>query len=179
MDVYFSASSSTLTEDRSSYNLILEAIEKAGGRIVSNWIEDKTKLDAEDLFEQTIIDIKKSELLVAEITHPSTGVGQQIAMALSWKIPVIALKRSDVNHDSRFTLGTKSPYLKIINYDKKTLIGQLTKGFEDIKKSKYVKFNFITTREINDFLEEKSEEKGVSKSELLREIVETWKKNNS
>ena len=118
-------------------------------------------------------------MLVAEITYPSTGVGQQIALALSWKIPVIALKRSDVNHTSRFTLGTKSSYLKIVKYDAKSLTKKISTSFEDVKKSKYIKFNFVTTREMSDLLESKSNERGLSKSELLREIVEDWKKSNN
>lgn len=178
MRVYFSASSSTLSEDRDSYSEIIKAISKSGNTLISNWVEDKTKLDAGDLFEQTINEIKGADVLIAEITYPSTGVGQQIALALSWKIPVVALKRSDVNHTSRFTLGTKSSYLKIVKYDTKTLIKKIADALEEVNKSKYIKFNFVTTREISDFLEIKSEERGLSKSELLREIVEDWKKCN-
>jgi hypothetical protein len=96
MKIYFSASSSNLNKDRELYEVIIKAIEESGGQSACNWIEDKTKLNASELFEKTIEDIKSSEVLIAEITHPSQVVGQQIAMALSWKIPVIALKRTDV-----------------------------------------------------------------------------------
>lgn len=179
MKVYFSASSSTLSEDKGSYSKIIEAISKSGGTLISNWVEDKTRLNAEDLFKQTINEIKSADVLVAEITYPSTGVGQQIALALSWKIPVIALKRSDVNHTSRFTLGTKSSFLKIVKYDATSLVKKISTSFENVKKSKYIKFNFVTTREMSDFLESKSDERGLSKSELLRKIVEDWKKSNN
>ncbi|MCX6727016.1 MAG: hypothetical protein NTY75_04415 [Candidatus Shapirobacteria bacterium] len=179
MNVYFSASSLTLSEDKDSYSRIIKVISKSGGTLISNWIEDKTKLKAGELFEQTIEDIKRADILVAEITYPSTGVGQQIALALSWKMPVIALKRSDVDHESRFTLGTKSQYLKIVKYDANSLENELRKSFNEVKKSKYIKFNFVTTRDISDLLEKKSKEKSMSKSELLREIVEEWKKLNN
>ena len=179
MKVYFSASSSKLSENKQLYLKIIEVITKSGGSIISNWIEDRAKLNAEEMFDQTISDIKQADLLVAEMTYPSTSVGQQIALALSWKIPVIALKRSDINRGSRFTLGTKSPYLKIIKYNLSSLEKYLKNSLNEIKKSRYIKFNFITTREIGDFLDQKSQEKGFSKSELLRKIVEEWKSQNS
>jgi nucleoside 2-deoxyribosyltransferase len=179
MKVYFSASSSNLIKDKELYLRITNTILKSGGTLISNWIDDKTKLNANDLFEQTTKDIKSADFLVAEITYPSTGVGQQIGLALSWKIPVVALKRIDINNDSRFTVGTKSPYLKIVKYNLDSLEKTLSVSFEDIKKSKYIKFNFVTTREINDYLEQKSNEKKISKSELLREIVEDWKNCNN
>ncbi len=179
MKIYFSASSSNLNKDRELYEVIIKAIEESGGQSACNWIEDKTKLNASELFEKTIEDIKSSEVLIAEITHPSTGVGQQIAMALSWKIPVIALKRTDVKGDSRFTLGTKSPYLHIIKYTPSTLGKVLRKTFDDVNKSKYIKFNFVTTRELYDFLDTNSQAKGMSMSELLRIIVEDWRTRNS
>lgn len=175
MKVYFSASSSTLKEDKNLYKNITETISKLGGVLISDWMVDKTRLSPESLFDQAVKDIRQADLLVAEITHPSTGVGQQIGLALSWKIPVIALKRGGLKNNSRFTLGTKSKLLKIVIYDADTLENKLKKYFNGIKKYKYVKFNFITTRDIYDYIDGKSRAEGISMSEFLRNIVEEYR----
>lgn len=179
MLAYISASSRGLDEDKNLYHQIIAILSESNYGLISNWVEDKNRLTAEQLFDQATADIKKSDLLIAEVTHPSTGTGQQIALALSQKIPVVLLKKSGVGSGSRFTVGTKSSYLKIINYTSNSLEKDLKKALENINKDKYIKFNFITTREINDFLEEKSEKKDISKSEFLRNIIEDWRKSNN
>ena len=179
MLAYFSASSNFLDKNKDLYIRIIKIISTSGYSLTSNWVNDKTKLNPEQLFEQATSAIKKSNILIAEITNPSTGVGQQISLALSQKIPVIILIRSDIEHEPRFTFGTKSPYIKIVKYDSSSLEYGLKKNLNNIKKNKYVKFNFVTTREINNFLEETSKEKNISKSEFLRKIIEYWKNKNN
>lgn len=179
MKIYFSSSPSFFIKNKELYPKIVQTVSELGGNIVPNWMADKHKLTANKLFNQTIIDIKNADLLIAEISHPSTGVGQQIALAIFWKIPVIALRHESTSHNSRFTVGTKSDYLTVINYTSDTLKKLLVKNLEKIKKSQFVKFNFVTTREINDYLIEKSKENDISKSEYLRKIVERWIKHHS
>lgn len=179
MFVYLSASYRYLNKNKDLYYKVVKILSNGGYQLISNWIEDKNKLTPEQLFKQTEADIKKSDLLVAEVTQPSTGVGQQISLALSQKIPVIILMRSDIKHEPRFTVGMKSPYIKVIKYETNSLEEGLRKSLGNIKKDKYVKFNFITTRDINDFLEKTSKEKNVSKSEFLRKIIEDWKTKNN
>lgn len=178
MFAYFSASSYFLNKNKGLYNKIIEILSSSGYDLISNWVDDKTKLNPEQLFEQATDAIKKSDLLVAEITNPSTGVGQQISLALSWKIPVVLLKKSTIRTTSRFTLGMESPLLKKIEYNSVSLKNILKVTLEDVKKNNYIKFNFITTRDINDFLDTKSREKNISKSEFLRKIIEDWRKDN-
>lgn len=179
MFAYFSASSHFLDKNKDLYNKIIKILSNSGYSLISNWVNDKIKLNPELLFEQATDDIKKSDLLVAEITNPSTSVGQQISLALSQKIPVIILIRSGIKYEPRFTFGMKSPYIKIIRYDSFSLEDGLKKNLNNIKKNKFVKFNFVTTREINNFLEETSKEKNISKSEFLRKIIEDWKNKNN
>ena len=176
--MYFSASSHFLDKNKNLYNKIIKILSKNGYNLISNWIYDKTKLNPEQLFKQANNAIRKSDLLIAEITNPSTSVGQQISLALSQKIPVIILIKSGVKYEPRFTFGMKSPYISIIRYDSFSLEGELKNNLDKIKKNKYVKFNFVTTREINNFLEETSKEKKISKSKFLRKIIEDWKKDN-
>lgn len=171
--VYFSAPSTSTPEDLIRYKQIVDSIKKAGGSLIQNWVEENNVQGARELFEETVNNIKKSQVLVAEITNPSTGVGQQIAMAISWKIPVLALKRKE-EYASKFTLGTKSPYLTLLKYTPTDLTRKLAVWFDKISTNKFIKFNFITTREIYDYLENQSATTGESMSECLRRIAESW-----
>lgn len=95
---------------------IIKSIQGLGAKITYNWVLDKEKLQPKELFERAIEGIKRSDLLVAEITYSSIGVGQQITLALSWKIPVLALYQKNTPKTSRFALGMKSPFLTVRQY---------------------------------------------------------------
>lgn len=171
--VYFSAPSSFCSK-KELLNTVVNSIEESGGKIILKWFDDKNKLAPRALFKQAIEGIKSADILVAEITSPSTGVGQQIAFALSWKIPVIAIYKKGAQNPSRFTIGTPSELISIVEYDENDLKKKLYDNFENFSKKRFEKFNFISTREINEFLEKKSNKLGFSKSQLLRKIIADW-----
>lgn len=172
--VYFAAPSSFLSKHKETLEKITTAIDQAGGKLTLKWFEDKNRLSPEGIFTQAIEGIRSADIVVAEISYPSTGVGQQIALALSWKIPVIALYKKDAEGPSRFTIGFQSELFSSLKYTDKDLLKLLEKEFTLVLKSRYVKFNFIATREINNFLEEKSGSAGISKSQYLRDILRFW-----
>jgi hypothetical protein len=174
---YFSATSPKNAQKRSQYFEILQIIKKQGGLISYNWLEDKVVLNPDQIYDKSLKGIKGADLLVAEISSPSTAVGQQISLAISWKIPVIVLYKKDNIRISRFTLGMESSYLYTYKYTQSELTEILKKGIERALKKKFVKFNFIATKDISGFLEKDSNARNISKSELLREIVRAWIKS--
>jgi len=178
LHVYFSASSSKLTERKPLYEKIIKSIKGLGAKLTYDWLSDKEKLKPDEIFEKASEGIKEADVVIAEITYPSIGVGQQITLALSWKIPVVAIYQQNKLQASRFALGMKSPYLILKKYDKDNLGIILKDSIEDVIKERFVKFNFISTKEINDYLEEKSTSFSVSKSQLLRRIVREWMSKN-
>lgn len=178
VNVYFSASSLD-SQSFDLYEKIAKCIDQAGGKILFNWLRDKKKLSPQEVFNEATEGIKSADVLVAEISIPSTGVGQQIAYSISNKIPVIALVNKDAKKPSRFTLGTESELLHIINYDEANLTNQLKNIFEKLRTQKFIKFNFISTRKINDYLEIKSKKLNLSKSEFLRSLIDAKIKEHS
>ncbi|NCN08053.1 hypothetical protein COY29_05020 [Candidatus Woesebacteria bacterium CG_4_10_14_0_2_um_filter_39_14] len=177
LSVYFSAPSA-FCSNKILLNKIVKSIESAGGKIILKWFEDKTKLSPRSLFKEATEAIKSADIMVAEITYPSTGVGQQIAFALSWKIPVIAIYKKGANNPSRFTIGTPSELLSVVEYNENNLKTILVENFNNFSKKEFEKFNFISTGEINDYLKKTSLSFGLSKSQLLRKIVLDWIKNH-
>lgn len=171
--VYFSASSE-IRGDKNLLGLFLDAIKKTGGEITLPWFEDNTVLTPEKLSAQAIKGIKKADIMIAEISSPSTGVGQQIALAMSWKIPVIAFRQRNSKSFPRFTIGYKSDLLAVVEYERDNIEDLIYKNLKVLLKNRFVKFNFISTLEINDYLNKKSASLNLSKSELLRRIIKDW-----
>jgi len=92
-------------------------------------------------------------------------------LALSWKIPVIALLQKGKKISSRFTVGSESELVSVVRYEEEQLPQLLKEKFGDVFKKRFVKFNFISTREINQYLQEESNSKGISKSQFLRHLI--------
>lgn len=171
LHVYFSASSSNLKKRKPLYSSIIESIRRLGVNLTYNWIADKEVLNSSGVFEKALEGIKTAEVVIAEISYPSIGVGQQITLALNQKIPVIALYQKNEPKVSRFALGMKSPYLTLKQYKIDNLDIILKKSLDEAIKKRFVKFNFISTKEINDYLEKMSSSLNISKSQFLRGII--------
>jgi hypothetical protein len=171
VNVYFSASS-LYNQSFDLYRKIVDCIELAGGKILFNWLQDKKILSPQQVFDEAIKAIKSADVLVAEISTPSTGVGQQIAYSINNKVPVIALVNENAKEPSRFTLGTESELLNIVSYNETNLTGKLKINLDKLLTRKFAKFNFISTREINNYLEIESKRKNMSKSRYLRMLIE-------
>lgn len=178
LHVYFSASSSKLAERKPLYEKIIKSIKSLGAKLTYDWLSDKEKLKPDKIFERASEGIKEADVVIAEITYPSIGVGQQITLALSRKIPVVAIYQQNKPQASRFALGMKSPYLILKKYEKGNIDMILKESIDEVIKERFVKFNFISTKEINDYLEEKSASLNVSKSQHLRRIVREWMARN-
>lgn len=171
VNVYFSASSLN-SDNLDLYKRIAACIEQAGGKILFNWLRDKKRLSPQEVFNEATEGIKSADVLVAEISIPSTGVGQQIEYSINNKVPVIALVSEDAKKPSRFTLGTESELLSIVKYNEANLTDKLKINFGKLQTQKFSKFNFISTKEINNFLDIESKKLNMSKSQYLRTIIE-------
>lgn len=174
LNVYFSGSSSEFDTRKELYSEIIRSINLLGSKLTYDWTNDKEKLKPSEIFEKASEGIKNADVVVAEISFPSIGVGQQIGLALSWKIPVISLHQLGSSQVSKFAMGMESPYLQIKEYEIKNINDILDKSFASIINKQFERFNFISTKEINDYLEKKSKEQNISKSQYLRRIVREW-----
>ncbi len=95
----------------------------------------KKSLTAEEIFNRDISWLKKSDLIIAEVSGPSLGVGFEIAFGLyQLKIPVLALYNKKVKKVSAMITGCNSKLLKVIGYtntnDLKNTISTFIKDFE-------------------------------------------------
>ena len=100
LTIYFAGSISGGRDDAGHYRTLVKALEADGHRVLAGAVASETvgaggePLDSEAIFERDLRWIEEADLLVAEVSKPSTGVGYEIATArYRHKIPVICLYR--------------------------------------------------------------------------------------
>jgi nucleoside 2-deoxyribosyltransferase len=71
--------------------------------------------DAAEVFEHDIDCIKNCDLLLAEISYPSTGLGFEIATALNLGKKVLAIAKQDAKV-TRMILGVNHSNFKVMRY---------------------------------------------------------------
>ena len=71
--------------------------------------------DPNDIYERDVNWIRESDLLIAEVSTPSHGVGYEIAYALTLNKPVLALYEEN-RVISAMILGNTSPNLTVHSY---------------------------------------------------------------
>ncbi len=69
----------------------------------------------QDVFEHNSAGAKNCDLMVADCSHPSIGLGFEIATALNSHRPVLGVAHKSANV-SRFVLGINSPLFSLIRY---------------------------------------------------------------
>lgn len=69
-----------------------------------------------EIFSHDSAKLKACDLFLAECSHPSTGVGFEIATALSHHKPVLAVAQKDAKV-SRFILGIPSSLFSFVRYE--------------------------------------------------------------
>jgi len=98
--IYFAGSISGGRGDVGHYRQIVAALESDGHRVLAGAVASEhigaagEPLTARDIFERDLGWLAEADLLVAEVSTPSTGVGYEIAtMRYRYGKPVIALYR--------------------------------------------------------------------------------------
>lgn len=170
LKIFFSAPSVSNPNQKSGYLKIRDILLNFGS-ITYDWLKDNEDFDPESLAQKTREAIQKADVLVAEISQPSTGVGLQIAYASSIKIPVITLIDENSTAKNSISNNIASDFLKQIKYNFDNLETSLTASIDDVSKHHFMKFNFISTIGINKYLDETSKNLGMSKSEYLRRLI--------
>ena len=85
--IYFSGAISGGRGDVATYRRIIEALEKDGHRVIAGAVAAENvgaggeQIEARDIFERDMRWLDEADVLVAEVSTPSTGVGYEIAVA--------------------------------------------------------------------------------------------------
>jgi nucleoside 2-deoxyribosyltransferase len=121
MKIYFACSISGGRKDEKTYQYLVKVLEEMGIDVPTAHIAE-TGIEVidgrekpRDIYERDVNWIRESDLLIAEVSTPSHGVGYEIGYALQLEKPVFCLYNQKVNLSKMIT-GNPDPLLTVKAY---------------------------------------------------------------
>ena len=177
MKIYFAASTSALPKQKENYNTIISYL-ASSHELLDNWLLDKlssrqTSLNSQEILLREASKIKQADLIVAEVTTPSLGVGYLIGQALANRKPILCLydqteRRQNI---SDIVSGSTSSLLILKYYQPNNIISVIKKYLKNFKKPQLAKFNFLISPEIKQYLDWGAAKERTTRSEFLRHKI--------
>lgn len=182
--IFFDASLSGKKYYKDEYQAIVSKLKDLGCAIVAAPVIDgnvhsvvqETQVEAEKYYQNLMKWIGNADINVFEVTHPSIGIGHEIAVALHKGKSVIALYTND-----------KKPYvlesitdekLQVLEYQINELGTLLKDALEYATDQQDVRFNFFVSPEIQQYLDWVAKYKRTPRAVYLRELLEKDMKEN-
>jgi nucleoside 2-deoxyribosyltransferase len=107
--------------DTSSYEAILEIIKATGAHILSEiFVHDAihyggSPLPANEIYARDIAMIHDADMIIAEVSNPSLGVGYELAFAETLNKPILCLYNE--SQDKKLSaMISGNPYMKVAYY---------------------------------------------------------------
>lgn len=179
--IFLTFPSSRLDIEDKNIETIISVLDKSNKfKIGYRWFDVREKIDNYIIYEKSTKALLNTDLVIAEASVPSIGVGQQIAFAMSHKIPVLILVKSSLKNDKKslFLKGIKSAKVSFFYYKSSTDIkDNLLSIVESKINDDLEKLNFMATKSIKKFLIKESQKRKISQSEFLRQIIIEWQES--
>jgi hypothetical protein len=121
MDIYFGCSITGGRNEEDIYQVIVNQLLEDGHQVPTAHLsrpevmELEQVVDPREVFTRDIQWINNCQVMVAEVSTPSHGVGYEISHALSKNKPVLCLYRSGAQVSKMIT-GNDHPLLRVIEY---------------------------------------------------------------
>lgn len=182
MIVHFIASKSDVTENIVTLRKALEAIHSEGHKLSLDWIErahnrhstdSKQPLDWGEAYKEIVDALAKSDVIIADTSYNSFGVGYQVAIAFQQKKPILLLRRASADSDA-FARGPSNELVAHVIYkDDEEMAKAVTRFLkENDIQTKDMRFNFFIDRPIYNYLRWAAQKTGKTKAEILRDLVD-------
>lgn len=121
MNIYFACSITGGRQDEAVYQMLVSSLHD-GGHVVptallagAEVMQLEGIVDPADIYARDTAWIRACDLLLAEVSTPSHGVGYEIGYALSLNKPVLCLHRAS-RKVSKMILGNPHPCLRVCAY---------------------------------------------------------------
>lgn len=178
MKIYYTASARGLKSFQNEYKKIYNCISNLGHQNLDDLVFNINESDfyggnhAEQtkLYERTIKLIKKSDLVVLEVSVPSLSMGYVLHKSLELGKPVIVLYQP--GNPPYFAQGIENDKLQVIEYSDKDLESTLKDAIDYAVGMSDVRFNFFISPAIGNYLDWISKEKKIPRSVYLRGLIE-------
>jgi len=121
MNIYFACSITGGRQDETMYKAIVSELLEHGHHIPTAGLADSGVMNLEENVDPVVVYerdtgwIRECDVLIAEVTTPSHGVGYEIGYALQFSKPVICLYRNGTTI-SKMIIGNKNSDLMTCEY---------------------------------------------------------------
>ena len=121
MKIYFACSISGGRKDEKAYQYMVQVLIEMGidvptAHIAETGVEEvDAREEPRDIYNRDVNWIQESDLLIAEVSTPSHGVGYEIGYALDLDKPVLCLSQKGVVVTKMIT-GNPNPLLTVMEY---------------------------------------------------------------
>jgi nucleoside 2-deoxyribosyltransferase len=121
MKIYFAGSIRGGRDDKEIYLSLIEKLQTFG-TVLTEHIGDQTLTDQGeytrtifDIYERDMEWLREADVIVAEVTTPSLGVGYEVGQAESMKKPIVCLYRK-IEGKSLSAMISGNSYITVIEY---------------------------------------------------------------
>jgi nucleoside 2-deoxyribosyltransferase len=134
MNVYFSCSLTGGREDQPVYAALVNAMQAQGHQVLTAHLasqevmEEEAVVDPATVYQRDISWVETCDVVVAEVSTPSHGVGYEIAHALDRGKPVLCCHRAGARVRKMLT-GNNTPGLRVSAYRDEAEAVNLAKVF--------------------------------------------------
>lgn len=178
MLIYFNASVSSKAEYNAHYKKIVELLEKQGHKVIADHILDypvtkrseETSKSRKAYYSQMIKRIKKSDLMVAEISFPSTvHVGHELTLAMDFNKPVLALYQKTKR--PILFWGLEEDRFLVEEYTDAEIEDVIKRGVDYLSEHMDTRFNFFISPRIENYLDWIAKNKRTPRAVYLRNLI--------
>jgi hypothetical protein len=119
MEIYFAGAIRGGREDAAIYRQIIALLDGYGS-VLTEHVGDpgaaEQRLSDDDIYQRDMRWLKQSDVVIAEVTMPSLGVGYEIARAEALGRPILCLHRRGAGHRLSALIGG-NPHLRWETYE--------------------------------------------------------------
>jgi nucleoside 2-deoxyribosyltransferase len=134
MKIYFSGAISAGRDNLPIYQHIVQRLQSQGHNVLSSHVADPQVLDREKdtppriVFDRDLAWIDECDLMIAEVSTPSTGVGYEYGHAIQIGKPVLCIHRSGLRMTKMVT-GNPASNLKVAAYSNEDELDRIVDEF--------------------------------------------------
>lgn len=183
MKVYFVGSIRGKKKYQANYETIVNLLKSKGHDVFEDTIRPSENevytMEApqkSDFVSQVNKWIAASDIVIAEISFPSVGVGYEIAHSVSKGKPVVVLAdNADAMH---FVDGIIADKLVTVQYTNENLEAELSSAIEYASDIQDTRFNFFISPKHQNYLDWISKERKIPRAVFLRNLIEREMEND-
>ena len=134
MKIYFSGSISGGRDHAAIYHHLVARLQALGHDVLSAHVADPEVLEREKdtppriVFERDVAWVHQCDVMIAEVSTPSLGVGYEYGLAVQLGKPVLCMYRSGLRMSKMIT-GNPAPNLTVATYSTEAELERITLAF--------------------------------------------------